>query len=327
MAKTPKEVFQVFDLERLQNMAEHIDIDYADKTKKQLVTELSAHVSSLGLSLMLKEQKVKVLKEVAKLCDWDDERPQLKGTIAKKIQETMEEQNPKKFLKKVDTSILQKFLEALRVDLSNISRKDYVELILQNTDEIGMENCFSSFPNTKLKEFLKFCKLKVDSDNSHYTIIRALIEQESIIAPYEPASGEHPSKNKPQIDSQITNVDLYTHYFKEDLSDWCTLNKPPLISNGSKKELVERIRRSVDGKTEKRDLKKPRRTAAKKQSDEEEEEEEKNKVPEKVTEKTEKTEKVTVTEKEKAEKEKEKRKQQQHQSELTNDEPKQKKKK
>jgi hypothetical protein len=318
MAKTPKEVFQVFDLERLQNMAEHIDIDYADKTKKQLVTELSAHVSSLGLSLMLKEQKLKVLKEVAKLCDWDDERPQLKGTIAKKIQETMEEQNPKKFLKKVDTTILQKFLEALRVDLSNISRKDYVELILQNTDEIGMEYCFSSFPTSKLKEFLKFCKLKVDSDNSQYTIIRALIEQESIIAPYEPASGEHPSKNKPQIDSQITNVDLYTHYFKEDLSDWCF--KKGLISNGSKKELVERIRRSVDEKTEKRDLKKPRRTAAKKQS-EEDEEEDKNKELEKVPEKEKVTEKVTEKEKRKLQQ------QQQHQSELTNDEPKQKKKK
>jgi len=209
MAKSPKEVFQVFDLEHLQNMADHINIDYADKTKKQLVTELSAHVSSLGLSLMLKEQKVKVLKDVAKLCDWDDERPQLKGTIAKKIQETMEEQNPKKFLKKVDTTILQKFLEALRVDLTNVTRKDYVELILQNTDEIGMENCFSSFPNTKLKKFLKLCNLKVDSDTSQYTIIRALIEQESIIAPYEPGPDEHPSKQN-QILIIIYPIAIYT---------------------------------------------------------------------------------------------------------------------
>jgi len=258
MAKPPKDVFQVFDLKHLQNMAEQIDIDYADKAKKQLVTELSEYVSSNGLSLMLKEQKVKVLKDVAKMCDWEDERPQLKGTIAKKIQETMEEQGPKKFLKKVDTSLLQKFLEALRVDISNVSRKDLVDLILQNTDEIGMENFFSSFPSTTLKIFLKFCKLKVDSDNSQYTIIRALIEQESIIAPYEPAADEHPSKNKPPIDSNISNVDLYTYYFKEDLAEW--LSDRQLISNGSKKELVERVRRSLDDKSdEKKDKKKPRK--------------------------------------------------------------------
>jgi hypothetical protein len=153
---------------------------------------------------------------------------------------------------------LQKFLEALRVDITNVSRKDLVDLILQNTDEIGMENFFSSFPSTVLKLFLKFCKLKVDSDNSQYTIIRALIEQESIIAAYEPAADEHPSKNKPPIDKNISNVDLYTHYFKEDLAEWLSANG--LISNGSKKELVERVRRYLDGKTDvKKDKKKPRK--------------------------------------------------------------------
>jgi len=275
MAKSPKDVFQVFELANLQTMCEHIDIDYADKAKKQLVTELSEYVSSLGLSLMLKEQKVKVLKDVAKMCDWEDERPQLKGTIAKKIQETMEEQGPKKFLKKVDTSLLQKFLQALRVDITNVSRKDLIDLILQNTDEIGMENFFSSFPNTTLKLFLKLCNLKVDSDNSQYTIIRALIEQESIIAPYEPAADEHPSKNKPPIDKNISNVDLYTHYFKEDLADYLLNHKPPLISNGSKKELVERVRRSFDDEGPPDKDKKKERKRKSTNSDEDKEKEDK----------------------------------------------------
>jgi len=115
---------------------------------------------------------------------------------------------------------------------------------------MGMENFFSSFPTTKIKKFVKFCGLKVDTDSLD-VLLRALIDQESVKSHYEAGPGEHPSKVKPEIDKNITVVDLYNHYFREDLSKWCTENS--LIGSGSKKELVERIRRSFDGKLEKRD--------------------------------------------------------------------------
>jgi len=256
MPKTPKEVFSVFSLEHLQYMAERIrDIDYAEKNKKQLVNELAAHCSSLGLTKMLQELKVKQLKELGKLCEWEDDRPTVKSAIAKKLQETMEDQTPKKFLSRLSPDLKREILKALQVD-PPASREDYVDVILQTTHEIGMENFFSSFPTTKLKEFVKYCSLKIDSDSLD-TILRALVEQESIKAHYEPAPGEVPSKTQPEINKNISVVDLWTHYYKEDLASWC--NNEKLTSHGSKKEIIERIRRFFDGNLEDRDKKKERK--------------------------------------------------------------------
>jgi len=48
---------------------------------------------------------------------------------------------------------------------------------------------------------------------------------------------------------------LYHHFFREDLAKFCADKK--LISHGSKKELVERIRRYWDDKLEDKDKRKP----------------------------------------------------------------------
>jgi len=238
----------------LQWMAESRNIDSSDKSKKQLIQELSNHVTSLGLSVMLRILKVKELKEMAKLCDWEDDKiPTGKATIAKKIQETMEDMGPKKYLEKCDSSILRAIMNAMVVE-PPASRKDYVDFITQNADEMGLENCLSSFPTTKIKELVKHCNLKTDSDSLD-TLLRALVDQESIKAHYEPQGDEQPSKTKPDIDKNISVVDLYNHYFREDLAHFC--DEKNLISHGSKKELVERIRRFWEGKSEERDKKKP----------------------------------------------------------------------
>jgi len=274
MPKTPKEVLTVFGSDQLQWMAEARNIDSTEKGRKQLITELTDHVNSLGLSIMLRILKVKELKEMALLCDWEDEKiPTGKATIAKKIQETMEDMGPKKFLEKCDSTILRAIMKAMGVE-PPASRKDYVDFITQTADEMGLENCLSSFPTTKLKEFVKICGLKTDSESLD-TLLRALVEQESIKAYYEPQGDELPSKIKPdlKVDKNISVVDLYTHFFREDLSEFCEKNG--LISHGSKKELVERIRRFWDGKLEPKDKKKipdptkKKKTSTQKKSDEE----------------------------------------------------------
>jgi len=220
---------------------------------------------------MLNELKVTHLKELGKLCEWEDDRPTVKSAIAKKLQEIMEEQTPRKFLSRLSPDLKREILKALRVDVP-ASREDYVDVILQTSNEIGMEYCFSSFPTTKLKEFVKLCKLKIDSDSLD-TILRALVDQESIKAHYEPAPGEVPSKSQPEIDKNISIVDLWTHYYKEDLANWCTSEK--LTSHGSKKEIIERIRRFFDGNLDKRDKRKDRKK--KKTSEEEDKEKDKEK--------------------------------------------------
>jgi hypothetical protein len=144
-----------------------------------------------------------------------------------------------------------------------------VETLLSTADEMGLEKLLSSFPVTKLKEFIKSCGLKIDSESMD-TLLTSLIEQESIKATFK--STETPSKNQPKIDPNISVVDLHYHYFREELQEWCKNNE--LNSNGSKKELVDRIRRKFDKKPLPRDEKKPpkpkRKRAEEKSSEESE---------------------------------------------------------
>jgi len=217
MPKTPPKIFNQFRKEDLRYMAELRNIDSAEKSKHQLVDELCDHVSALGLTVMLRILKVKQLKVILKLCDCKEDRvPTNKTSIAKKIQETMEQMGPRKFLEKLDSTVVRDIVEELEVE-GKPKQKDYIDTILLTTDEMGMENFLSSFPTSKLKEFVKICKLKVDSDCLD-TLLKALMEQENIKAPYVPAAGEpQPSKSKPEIDKNISTADLYHHYYREDL--------------------------------------------------------------------------------------------------------------
>jgi len=229
----------------------------ADKSKKKLVSELSKNMSSHGLSVMLKLLKLTQLKALAKYCEWGDTKvPSGKATIAKKIHDTMEETSPKEFLEGCDSDLLKEIIvKELEVDLP-AAKKDYPDTIITAANNIGLENCFSSFSIPKLKEFVKACGLKVDSDSLD-SILQCLVEQISIKAPYEP-KGESPSNKQPEIDKNIKVVDLYCHYYREDLSNFC--EEKNLNSHGSKKELIDRIRRFFDGKLiESKDIRKEKK--------------------------------------------------------------------
>jgi len=88
------------------------------------------------------------------------------------------------------------------------------------------------------------------------SLLQALIEQESIIAPYE-VEGETPSSKKPDIEKNIKIVDLWHYYYIEDLTNW--LAAKSLNTHGNKKELIERVRRALDDKLEEKDKKKDRK--------------------------------------------------------------------
>jgi hypothetical protein len=259
MAKTPKEVFEAFADEdtkkdHLRWIADQRNIETTDKSTKTLINDLADHVSNLGISKMLQILKLKELRALAEYCDGRDKIPTGKATIAKKIIETMEEVTPAEFLSTCEKILLKSILKTLGVDRP--PNKDYVPAIISAANEMGLENLFSSFGETKLKEFVKCCGHKVDSESLD-NLIQALVEQQSIKAPYE-AGDEQPSKVAPSInDPSISVVDLYHHYFREELMDFCKQHK--LVTHGSKKELVERIRRFHADKLEEKDKKRPPR--------------------------------------------------------------------
>jgi hypothetical protein len=264
MPKTPHQVFSVFNLAHLQYMAESRNIDTTDKSKKQLVQDLTNHVNSLGLSVVLRILKVKDLKILSNVCKIEDDKLG-KATLAKKIQEVMEEEGPDNLLLSASygkgEELLGNILKAMEIPFVSDTKEEQIEIILRVADEMGLENFLSSFPTTKIKEFVKHCGLKVDSDSLD-NLLRALIEQESVKQYFAGTTEESLSKIQPQIDENITVAELFNYYFREDLVKWCDANT--LTSHGSKKELVERIRRKFDDKLDQsKDIKRERKNSKK----------------------------------------------------------------
>jgi len=261
MCKSPKDVFSAFnDIECLKSIARYRGISH-DDSREKLIDELALNISSHGLELLLRIISQKELKALAKNCYWGDEKiSSSRAALAKKIYETMEEITPRKFLESCDSAVLKEILKELQIEVPS-SRKDYTDEILRVADTYGLENCFSSFTSQKLKEFIKACGLKVDTDSMDI-LLQCLMEQESIKLAFK--SDETPSETKPPLDKDIRTVDLHYHYFREDLSQWCDQNE--MSGSGSKTELIRRIRRYFEGKLELKDgkkVRKPRRSEEK----------------------------------------------------------------
>lgn len=251
MCKSPRDVFSAFnDIECLKSIARYRGISH-DDSREKLVDELALNISSHGLELLLRIINQKELKALAKNCNWGDEKiSSSRAALAKKIYETMEEMTPRKFLESCDSAVLKEILKVLQIEVPS-SRKDYTDEILRAADTYGLENCFSSFTSQKLKEFIKACGLKVDTDSMDI-LLQCLMEQESIKLSFK--SDETPSEAKPPLDKEIRTVDLHYHYFREDLSQWC--DQHDMSASGSKTELIRRIRRFFDGNLELKDQKK-----------------------------------------------------------------------
>jgi hypothetical protein len=248
-------VFSAFnDIECLKSIARYRGVSH-DDSKEKLINELALNISAHGLELLLRIISPKELKALAKNCNWNGEKiSSSRAALAKKIYETMEEMTPRKFLESCDSAVLKEIIkESLQLEVPS-SRKDYTDEILRVADTYGLENCFSSFTSQKLKEFIKACGLKVDTDSMD-VLLQCLMEQESIKLAFK--SDEPHSEIKPPLDKDIKTVDLHYHFFREDLSQWCDQNE--LSGSGSKTELIRRIRRFFDGKSEEKDKKKVRK--------------------------------------------------------------------
>jgi len=248
MSKTPKEVFSACkDTELLTHLAISKQIEAEDKSRKALVQELSDHVSSNGLHIMLKALKAKTLKNLASKLDWGDKKvPSQKGILAKKIYESMQSK-PKKFLDERTPAELKEMLTELDIDYPD-NKKEYAETILREADNMGLENLLSTQSIDRLKEFAKSCGLTVES-SSLSILIDSIMNQEDFEAPKKEEK-EKISKKKPALDKNITKTDLLAYYTRADLAKFC--NDKDISDNGKKSELGERIINFLKGKMSQR---------------------------------------------------------------------------
>jgi len=121
---------------------------------------------------------------------------------------------------------------------SKLKKKDMVKGILDNVHTFGLEHMFSLFSSSELLEFAQDLEITVES-TSKDILIGCIISEQN----YEPEEKSieevEASKDKPEIKSGITTVDLQTWYNRTELSEWLR-NKQCKVS-GNKRGLINRI--------------------------------------------------------------------------------------
>jgi len=123
-------------------------------------------------------------------------------------------------------------------ELSEFSKEDLVTGILNNIYTFGLQNLFSSFSVTELKEFCETCELSVKS-SSKEVLVDCLIEQKDYRTKGSKVKAEKASKKKPDLKDGIKKVDLEQWYYRNELEEFCKDNG--IKRGGNKREIIKRI--------------------------------------------------------------------------------------
>jgi len=268
MSKSVREVLSAIgnDPKHILYMAESHSIDVTDKKPDAILVELSYFIESLGLSVVLKLLKTHMLKDLIEKREMTfynraEKHQTTKANLVKRVHDLLGENGPLEYLESCENALLKYILRFIATELPP-SKRDYASTIVTVANEMGLEHFLSGFSVTKLKEFIKACNLRSEIDTLDALLI-CLMDQESIKVPYK--SDDIPSLIKPEIDKNISVVDLHHHYFRDELAEWCA-QTIKLSTGGTKKELVNRIRRHFDDKSLDRDLKASYKTRMKKKA-------------------------------------------------------------
>jgi len=238
MAKTPTEIFKVFDdKELLVAIANNKNLEVTDSFRKNIVKNLAKYVTTVGLQKILSLINYDELKELAEgLPSMEDGKAKpAKATLVKRLFEHMQDVGVSKFLQTRSTGLMDKILEKLDTEAE---AGHQVEAFLEEADQVGLEYLFSSFPKEQLRAFTESCDLKCSSD-SRDILIQCLTQQTNHKNKTKKRPEPKPSKHKPDIKKGINKVDLNHHYSREELSDWCKDHK--LTVSGNKREIIQRI--------------------------------------------------------------------------------------
>jgi len=218
------------------------------------------------------------LRDMATKIEWENDKiPMSKPILVKRIHEEMEKIGAKKFLDEIKNDVMEEIFKVLEIDKPS-SKSKYVDALLEEADIMGVENILSSFSIPKLKEIAEECGLTVES-GSKSVLIECIVAQENHKAPKKKAlKPEKASKKKPDIKKGITKTDLNTHYYRQELQDYCKDND--LNTTGSKRDFISRILAHVEGREQPLVRKKPgsKRVKKRKGSDDEKDEKPKKKV-------------------------------------------------
>jgi hypothetical protein len=167
-----------------------------------------------------------------------------KNSMIKHLLGAMESSSPKKFFNGLDQALAKNILEELYLPLE---KGKPGEALLSEAANMGLENCFSSFTAKRLAEFAAGSGLTVES-GAFDVVMNCLIERKDFKQPKtkkETKEEVEKSKTKPALEKGISDVDLNSWFYREDLAEYCKSNGLPF--RGNKAELIREIKQHLNG--------------------------------------------------------------------------------
>jgi len=325
----PTAVFKAFKTKSLlQEIAKEKKVEIGETdSKSKIVKILAEDVHEIGLRRLLQILKLKELIGLALGIDWGEDKkpPRTKGILVKRIAEAVEK-DPENYIQDRDSKILDSIVKTL--EFESTPKKEIGKRILDEADNIGLENYFSSFSIERLQEFAEDCGLDVRSQSLEVLLDCIISQEDYKVKKKSKPKVVKPSKKKPDIKNGITKLDLNHYYYRDELFDYC--KEHGLNTTGNKKEFIARVVAYVEGKPQppvKGKKKSKKKKNSKKSKSEESKSEDKSSKSDSESESDsdEKKKEKTKEEKEKA-KEKEKEKSKDKEKEKTKDKEKEKEK-
>jgi len=237
-ASAAKHIFNTIDDDRLTEMLIKVKQDIPDDAAKKQIVQLALSAAE-GYGIKELFQAVGKI-DVEDYCNaFDiptrDEQPTTKNYLTKKLVEKVQEDGLAKALKGADEGHVSAILELLDITKKK-DVKGYFEDIVR---EMGVQLFLGKMTAELLNAVCSDLKIRFESQ-SVTQLVTAIIAGKAPEKREAPKlSPKKPSKTKPVLKKGVKAVDVYQHYLKGELQDYCREND--LKVSGTSKELIDRI--------------------------------------------------------------------------------------
>jgi len=260
MAKSAHDIFTgIKDKQLLAQIAQKRAID-PQEHKKNLGKVIADDVHEAGLKKILEIIPEKHLEGFGVDTKKEDGETKLgRLALCKRIYSAMQDDDPQKFLEKLESKYFATLFDALGYDKP--ASKKYAEAFIEHADEIGVEHALSTLNITQLQAVAEAHGLTVESGSVN-VLIDAILSGEDYKKEKKQTKVPKPSSKKPDLKKGISKIDLQHHYYREDLIKYCKDNN--LVTSGAKKQLIDRIHNHLEGIEPKKATGKKRKAPAQK---------------------------------------------------------------
>jgi len=301
-AKVVKHIFNNIDEDRLYTMLQKkIKCDIPeDATAKDIIQLAVSNVERIGareLFGLLGKIDAETYCEAFGIPLREEGQTTTKNYLAKALSDRVGEKGISAALKGVKDSTIISILEVLDVN----SKRDVKGVLEDIIREIGIQIFLGKMSAETLNEVCADLNINYENESVNLlvtAIITGKVPEKKEVPKLSP---KKPSKTKPALKRGVTGADIFQHYFKPELQEYCREND--LKISGTTKELIDRILDHLDETTDTKENKNANWQITKKEKEKEKAKAKEEKEKEKEEEKK-KEEKENEKEKEK-EKEKE----------------------